>query len=96
VVGIRQNAAERDGKSLDIGCCIVFELKNGRVIDGPEHIYALQALDEFWPYGLQMLAGWWSRSRHQNHCRSAQPMSLIGQLRPSHLAPMLTYVRFGS
>ena len=48
VVGIHQNVAERGGKRLDIGCCIVFELKNGRVIDGREHIYDLYALDEFW------------------------------------------------
>jgi ketosteroid isomerase-like protein len=48
VVGIHQNTAERGGKRLDIGCCIVFEFKNGRVIDGREHIYDLYALDEFW------------------------------------------------
>ena len=48
VVGIHRNTAERGGKRLDIGCCIVFEFKNGRVIDGREHFYDLYAWDEFW------------------------------------------------
>lgn len=48
VVGIHRNTAERGGKHLDIGCCIVFEFKNGRVIDGREHFYDLYAWDEFW------------------------------------------------
>jgi ketosteroid isomerase-like protein len=48
VVGIHRNTAERGGKHLDVGCCIFFELKKGRVIDGREHFYDLHALDEFW------------------------------------------------
>ena len=48
VVGIHRNTAERNGKRMDVGCCIVFEFKNGRVIDGREHIYDLHAWDEFW------------------------------------------------
>jgi ketosteroid isomerase-like protein len=48
VVGIHQNTAERGDKRLEIGCCIVFEFKNGRVISGREHIYDLHAWDEFW------------------------------------------------
>jgi len=48
VVGIHRNTAERNGKRLDVGCCIVFEFKDGRVVDGREHIYDLHAWDEFW------------------------------------------------
>lgn len=48
VVGIHHNTAERGGKHLDVGCCIAFEFKNARVIDGREHVYDLYAWDEFW------------------------------------------------
>ena len=48
VVGIHHNTAERGGKCLDVGCCIAFEFKNGRVIDAREHYYDLYAWDEFW------------------------------------------------
>ena len=48
VVGIHHNTAERGGKHLDVGCCIVFEFKDGRVIDGREHVFDLHAWDEFW------------------------------------------------
>ena len=39
---------ERDGKSLDVSNCIVFELKDGKVVDGREHFNDLYAWDEFW------------------------------------------------
>ena len=48
VIGIHHNVAERDGKHLDVYCCIVFELDNGRIVDGREHFYDLDAWDEFW------------------------------------------------
>lgn len=48
VVGFHHNSADRDGKHLDVDCCIVFELKDGRLIDGREHFYDLYAWDEFW------------------------------------------------
>jgi ketosteroid isomerase-like protein len=47
-VGIHHNSAERDGKRLDVDCCLVFEIKDGRVTDGREHFYDLHAWDEFW------------------------------------------------
>ena len=31
------NTGERNGKQLDVDCCIVFELENGRITDGREH-----------------------------------------------------------
>jgi uncharacterized protein len=48
VIGIQHNVAERDGKYLDVYCCIVFELENGRIVDGREHFYDLHGWDEFW------------------------------------------------
>jgi uncharacterized protein len=48
VVGLQRSTGERDGKSLDVGNCIVFELKDGRVVDGREHFNDLYAWDEFW------------------------------------------------
>ena len=48
VIGIHHNVAERDGKRLDVYCCIVFELENSRIVDGREHFYDLHAWDEFW------------------------------------------------
>lgn len=48
VVGIHHNTAMRNGKKLDVYCCLVFEFKNGRIIDGREHFYDLYAWDEFW------------------------------------------------
>jgi uncharacterized protein len=48
VVGIQRSVADRGGKHLDVGNCIVFEFKDGRVVDGREHFHDLYAWDEFW------------------------------------------------
>jgi ketosteroid isomerase-like protein len=48
VIGLQRSTAERDGKALDVGNCIVFELKDGKVVDGREHFNDLYAWDEFW------------------------------------------------
>jgi uncharacterized protein len=48
VVAVHHNCAERNGKRLDVLCCIVFELENGRIIIGREHFYDLYAWDAFW------------------------------------------------
>lgn len=48
VVGLHHNSGVRNGKQLDTGCCIVFEIENGRVTDGREHFFDLYAWDEFW------------------------------------------------
>ena len=48
VVGIQRSSAARDGKHLDVGDCIVFQLKDGRITDGREHFHDLYAWDEFW------------------------------------------------
>ena len=48
VIGLHHNSAERNGKQLDTGCCIVFEVENGRITSGREHFYDLDNWDEFW------------------------------------------------
>jgi ketosteroid isomerase-like protein len=48
VVGIHHNSGVRNGRRLDVDCCIVFELKNGRITNGREHFYDLHTWEEFW------------------------------------------------
>jgi uncharacterized protein len=48
VVGLHRNTGERNGKRLDVLCCIVFEVKDGRVLSGREHFFDLYAWDAFW------------------------------------------------
>jgi ketosteroid isomerase-like protein len=48
VIGIHHTVADRDGKHLDVYCCLVCELENGRIVDCREHFYDLDAWDEFW------------------------------------------------
>ena len=48
VIGVHHNTAERNGKHLDVWCCLAFEVKDGRITDGREYFYNLQAWDEFW------------------------------------------------
>jgi ketosteroid isomerase-like protein len=48
VIGLHRSTAERDGKRLNVSDCIVFELKDGKVVDGREHFEDLNAWDEFW------------------------------------------------
>ena len=48
IVGIHRNTAERNGKKLDIDCCIVFEMRDGLIVDGKEYIYDLHAWEAFW------------------------------------------------
>lgn len=48
VVGVHHNSGERNGKTLDVDCCIVIEVKDGQVVSGREHFYDLHAWDAFW------------------------------------------------
>ena len=48
VVGVHQNTAKRGAKQLDVLCCIIFELKNGRIVEGREFFYDVHAWDAFW------------------------------------------------
>ena len=48
VVGVQRSTADKDGKHLDVADSIVFQLEDGRVVDGREHFEDLYAWDEFW------------------------------------------------
>ena len=48
VIAIHQNTAQKDGKTLDVSCCIVFEIRDGQLVDGREYCLDLHAWDEFW------------------------------------------------
>jgi len=48
VIGIHRNSGERNGKRLDAMCCIIFEMKNGKIVSGREYFYDLYAWDNFW------------------------------------------------
>jgi uncharacterized protein len=48
VVGIHHNSGTWADKRLDVDCCLVFEIKDGRCIDGREYFFDLHAWDEFW------------------------------------------------
>jgi hypothetical protein len=48
VIGVHHNSAERNGKRLDVGCCIDFKLEDGKIVHGREHFFDLYAWDEFW------------------------------------------------
>ncbi len=47
-VGIHRNTGTRNGKTLDVACCIVFEFKDGQAISGREYFFDLHAWDAFW------------------------------------------------
>jgi ketosteroid isomerase-like protein len=48
IVGIQNNTATRKGKQLHADCCIVFELKDGKVFNAREFLYDLYSWDKFW------------------------------------------------
>ena len=48
VVALHHNIGERNGKQLDVYCCITFVVENGRIIEGREHFADVGAWDTFW------------------------------------------------
>ncbi len=48
VVGLHHNTGERDGKRLNVLCCIVFEVGNGRIVSGREHFFDVHDWETFW------------------------------------------------
>jgi ketosteroid isomerase-like protein len=48
VIGVHHTIADKGGKHLDVECCLVFEIKGGKVTDGREHFEDLYAWDDFW------------------------------------------------
>ena len=47
VVGLNQDTAQRNGKRLSVDTCVVFEMKNGKIISGREYVYDQHAADTF-------------------------------------------------
>jgi ketosteroid isomerase-like protein len=47
VVGLNQDTALRNGKRLMLDSCVLFEMKNGRIISGREYVYDQHAADAF-------------------------------------------------
>ena len=48
VVGIHHSSARRNGKALNTSCCVVFQVRQGRIVSGSEHYCDLHQWDEFW------------------------------------------------
>jgi hypothetical protein len=48
VIGMHRNSGERNGAHLETDCCIVFEIEDGKVVDGREIFADLYAWDAFW------------------------------------------------
>lgn len=47
-IGFHRNIGERNGKKLDVLCCIHFNIRDGKVIYGREYFFDLYAWDAFW------------------------------------------------
>jgi ketosteroid isomerase-like protein len=47
-VGLHHNSGLRNGKRLDVDCCIEFQVKDGKIVCGREHFFDLHAWDAFW------------------------------------------------
>jgi uncharacterized protein len=47
-IALHHNSGVRNGKRLDVDCCIVFQVKDGKMMDGREYFFDLHAWDAFW------------------------------------------------
>lgn len=48
VIALHHNSGTRNGKTLDVDCCIAFDVADGQIVAGREFFYDLHAWDEFW------------------------------------------------
>lgn len=48
VVSLHRTTAQREGRHLEVDCCIAFEFRDGRIVSGREYCFDLYALDAFW------------------------------------------------
>ena len=48
VVALHHNSGLRNGKRLDVDCCLGFEIADGKVVSGREYFFDLHAWDAFW------------------------------------------------
>jgi ketosteroid isomerase-like protein len=48
VVAMHHNTGARDGKDLDVDCCLVFRFQDGRIVECREYFSDTYAWDDFW------------------------------------------------
>ena len=48
VIVMHHNSGEREGRTLEVDCCIVFGVEDRRIVPGREHFDDLCACDVFW------------------------------------------------
>jgi len=48
VVGLHHNSGLRNGRRLEVDCCIEFRVRDGKIVSGREHFFDLHAWDAFW------------------------------------------------
>jgi len=48
VVALHLSSAERNGRRLEVTCCVALQIKNGRIVSGREHVFELYEWDAFW------------------------------------------------
>jgi len=46
--GLHHSSGMRNGKRLDVDCCIEFRVRDGKIVSGREHFFDLHAWDAFW------------------------------------------------
>jgi hypothetical protein len=81
VVGIHHNSGERNGKRLDVGCCIVFEVKDGR--EKPSRVIGPGgAPGSFWFRSQRLFAS--NQFREESMPWRNQQLQLVDPSRWSH------------
>jgi ketosteroid isomerase-like protein len=48
VVALHHNSGRRNGRRLDVDCCVEFFVRDGKIISGREYFFDLHAWDAFW------------------------------------------------
>ncbi|HEX5614974.1 MAG TPA: nuclear transport factor 2 family protein [Acidimicrobiia bacterium] len=48
VIGLHHNSATRGSRTLDTDCCLVVEVRDGKIASGTEHFFDLHNWDQFW------------------------------------------------
>ena len=48
VIGLHRNTGARNGHTLNTQCCIVFDVRNGKIASGAETFFDLYNWDQFW------------------------------------------------
>lgn len=48
IVAIHHDTGVRGHKRLNVGCCTVFEMEDGLILEGRDHFFDLDHWDDFW------------------------------------------------